>query len=63
MVDPLGDEAAGFVDRGLRVVDPVKCSTGLERGHIVRADLTQFTIRSDHGAFAPAGDEAFLRHP
>jgi hypothetical protein len=62
MIDPFGDQTAGFVDRRFWMVDAVQRRAGLERRHVVRSDLSQFTIGSDDGALAPAGNQTFLRH-
>jgi hypothetical protein len=44
------------------MVNPIQRGASLESRHVVAANLAQFAIGGDDGSFAPAGDEAFLRH-
>jgi len=62
MIDPLGNQQAGFVYRCFRMMDPVQRGAGLKRGHVVRPDLPQLPVRSQHGPFTPSANQAFLRH-
>ena len=51
MVDPLGDQTAGFTQGGFRMMDAIQRGAGLERGQVVGADLPQLAVGGDDGTY------------
>jgi uncharacterized alpha-E superfamily protein len=63
VIDPFGDQPAGFLDRGFRVMDAIERGAGAERIHIRGAESAQFAVGGDHGPLAASGNAAgVLRH-
>ncbi|GAB6853939.1 hypothetical protein JCM15831A_09630 [Asaia astilbis] len=52
MIDPFRNEATRFVDRGFRMVDAVKGRACRKSLNIRLANIPQFFVRRDDGAFA-----------
>ena len=56
MVDPLGDQSARLVQRGIGVVDAVEGRAGPERVGVRVATVDQLSIRGYDSTFAAPGD-------
>ena len=56
MVDPLGDEAAGLVERGFGVMDAVERRAGRERVDVGRAFDAKLSVGRDDGPLAASGN-------
>ena len=62
MVNPFGDQAAGFAQRGFGVMDPVEGRAGVKGLQVLGADVAEFTVGGHHRPFASPPDEARLTY-
>ena len=60
MIDPFGNQTARLADGRFRMMNAIQCRAGMERLHVDRSALAQFTIRRDDGTFAVPCDDGHL---